>query len=441
MENIAIKLVADSSYKKTKFISYQRASIDRIPQLKSVSSDLVDNLKLISMVLPFRVNNYVLDNLIDWNKVPNDPVFKLVFPQPSMLKSSDIERLRQLVKTNANKGKVNKVLTEIQEGLNPHPSGQIEFNIPEGKERSYVGLQHKYDETVLFFPSQGQYCHSYCSFCFRWAQFVSKSTRMNSRDKDMLHSYLATHTKVTDLLITGGDPMVMKSWKLGEYLLPLLEPKYDHITNIRLGSKALTFWPNRFIHDQDADNLLRLIEQLSEAGKHISFMAHLNHPQEMRTTAFETAVSRLQNAGAIIRTQSPLLKNVNNDATVWKEMWEKQINLNMIPYYMFVERDTGSKRYFELPLAEAWAIYRDAYAGVSGLARTARGPSMSAAPGKVEIMGVDDILGEKVFVLRFIQGRNSDWVNKPFFAKFDPKATWLDHLKPAFGEKKFFFEE
>lgn len=66
---------------------------------------------------------------------------------------------------------------------------------------------------------------------------------------------------------------------------------------------------------------------------------------------------------------------------------------------------------------------------------------MSAGPGKVEIQGVTEIQGEKVFVLRFIQGRNPDWVQRPFFARYDETATWLDQLKPAFGEESFFFEQ
>jgi hypothetical protein len=66
---------------------------------------------------------------------------------------------------------------------------------------------------------------------------------------------------------------------------------------------------------------------------------------------------------------------------------------------------------------------------------------MSAGPGKVEIQGVSEINGEKVFVLRFIQGRNPDWVQRPFFAAFDPEATWLDQLRPAFGESKWFWQD
>ncbi len=131
---------------------------------------------------------------------------------------------------------------------------------------------------------------------------------------------------------------------------------------------------------------------------------------------------------------------INDDAAVWARLWKTQVNLGIVPYYMFVERDTGAHHYFEVPLFRAWKIYREAQQQVSGIARTARGPSMSANPGKVEIQGIAEVYGEKVFVLRFIQGRNPDWVQQPFFARFDERANWLDQLKPAFGEKKFFFE-
>jgi hypothetical protein len=108
---------------------------------------------------------------------------------------------------------------------------------------------------------------------------------------------------------------------------------------------------------------------------------------------------------------------------------------------MFIARNTGACHYFELPLAEAYEIYHNAVLKVSGLARTVRGPSMSAFPGKIEVQGIAEINNEKVFVLRFIQGRNPDWVQRPFFARFDPEATWLTQLRPAFGAEKFFYED
>jgi hypothetical protein len=121
-------------------------------------------------------------------------------------------------------------------------------------------------------------------------------------------------------------------------------------------------------------------------------------------------------------------------------MWRDGVKLGLIPYYMFVERDTGPKNYFEVPLARAYQVFREAYQQVSGLARTVRGPSMSALPGKVRVLGVQTIGEEKVFVLDFLQARNPLWVGRPFFARFSARATWFSQLRPAFGERRFFFD-
>jgi hypothetical protein len=122
-------------------------------------------------------------------------------------------------------------------------------------------------------------------------------------------------------------------------------------------------------------------------------------------------------------------------------MWEEQVKQGCVPYYMFLARDTGAQHYFSVPLVRAWQIFREAYQQVSGLARTVRGPSMSANPGKVQMLGVAEAGGQKVMVMRFLQGRDPDWVQRPFFAEYNETATWIDELKPAFGAEKFFFEE
>jgi KamA family protein len=400
-------------------------------------------MEVVSSVLPFRVNAYVVDELIDWSQVPQDPIFQLVFPQRGMLKEPHYKRMAMALRSGLDKAGVKELAQEIRAELNPHPAGQLELNLPRDEKGEVIpGLQHKYRETVLFFPSQGQTCHAYCTFCFRWAQFVGdKELRIASTEAATLHRYLREHREVTDLLVTGGDPMVMKTRRLREYLEPLLQPEFEHIKTIRIGTKALTFWPYRFVTDEDADDLLFLLEQLVEGGKHVAIMAHYNHWQELQTDISVAAIRRLRDTGAVIRSQGPLLARINDDANVWKRLWNDQINLGVVPYYMFVERDTGAKRYFEVPLAQAWDIYRDAVCNVSGLGRTVRGPSMSASPGKVEVQGVTEINGEKLFVLRFIQGRDSEWVQRPFFARYDERATWLDQLQPALGEERFFFEE
>lgn len=426
----------------SQFQVYTARHWDKISQLKSLPEDVQLQMRAVSQVLPFRINQYVIDHLIDWNNIPNDPMFQLTFPQPGMLQAKHLNAMVQLLKTNADKNEITALASHIRQRLNPHPAGQQEHNVPELNGERLDGMQHKYRETLLFFPSQGQTCHSYCSFCFRWAQFIGdKGLRFASKEVDLLQQYLVAHPEISDLLITGGDPMVMKTHHLQHYLEPLTEKRFDHIQTIRIGTKALTFWPQRFVIDSDAGDLLRLLEKLVINGKHVAIMAHYNHWRELETDIAKEAISRILETGATIRSQGPLLANINDNADDWAKLWKTQVKLGIIPYYMFVERDTGAKHYFEVPLAKAWNIYRDAMQQVSGLGRTARGPSMSAGPGKIEVQGVTEINGEKVFVLRMIQGRNPDWVQQPFFAKYDEQATWISDLKPAFGEQKFFFED
>jgi hypothetical protein len=186
---------------------------------------------------------------------------------------------------------------------------------------------------------------------------------------------------------------------------------------------------------------MRLFEEVRAAGKHLALMAHYSHPREIEPAPAQAAIQRVLSTGAVIRCQAPLIRHVNDASEVWSRMWRLQTRLGMVPYYMFVERDTGARHYFEVPLARAYKIFNEAYSQVSGLSRTVRGPSMSATPGKVMIDGITQVQGEKVFLLKFLQGRNPDWVGKPFFAKFDDEATWLDDLEPAFGEDEFFFED
>jgi len=434
--------LADLGIEPRRFKVYTERHLDQIKQLERLSDEQRFEMRVVASVLPFRVNDYVVDSVIDWDNVPDDPIFQLTFPQRDMLTPEMFEQMAELHRRDAEKSEITELAWKLRYQLNPHPAGQVEMNIPRIDGETVEGMQHKYRETVLFFPSQGQTCHSYCTFCFRWAQFVGdKDLKIASKEVDQLHDYLRSRPQVSDLLFTGGDPMVMKTKHLKPYLEGLLADDLSHVQTIRIGTKALSFWPYRFVTDEDADELLDLFSRLVAAGKHVSVMAHVNHWQEMDSPVVHEAVRRIRATGAVIRSQSPLIAHINDDPDVWARMWREQVRMGIIPYYMFVERDTGAKHHFELPLARAYEIYRDAIRQVSGLARTARGPSMSAGPGKVEIQGITEINGEKVFVLRFIQARNPDWAQQPFFARFDPEATWLHELKPAFGAEKFFFED
>jgi hypothetical protein len=149
----------------------------------------------------------------------------------------------------------------------------------------------------------------------------------------------------------------------------------------------------------------------------------------------------VRDAGAEVYCQSPLIRHVNDDAEVWRDLLDRQVQLGAHPYYMFVERDTGARGYFEVPLARAHEIFTHACSRVTGLARTIRGPSMSCSAGKVMVDGAVEIAGQRLFALKFLQGRDPAWTGRLFFARYDPGATWIDQLEPAFGAQRFFFDE
>lgn len=426
-----------SSYK-----AYSRHNFRKIENLARLSDEQFHEIDVVSRVLPFKTNNYVVEELIDWDNFSEDPMFILNFPQREMLKGNHYDHLSNLIKKKSSKEEINKYVNHVRLQMNPHPAGQMEHNVPSMDGKKLTGIQHKYRETMLFFPSQGQTCHAYCTFCFRWPQFSGMDNmKFGMKQTRLLISYLKENKEITDILITGGDPMVMKAEILANYIDAIIDAKLPQIKTIRIGTKSLSFWPYRFLTDPDSEKILDVFRRVNDAGIHLALMAHFNHPQELKTEAVQEAVKAIRATGAQIRTQSPLLGHINNNAEAWAEMWRTQVDMGIIPYYMFVARDTGAHSFFGVNLQEALDIFNGAYRKVSGICRTVRGPSMSAGPGKIQVNGTATIKGEKVYALSFIQGRVPEWVGQPFFAKYDPNARWIDELVPAFGEKSFFYEE
>ena len=422
--------------------SYTLSNFRQLPQIQNLSEETRFEMEVVGNVLPFKANNYVVEQLIDWNNIPNDPMYVLTFPQKGMLKPEHYEKMEFALKQNFDKKEIASVANEIRLQLNPHPAGQMELNVPTLKDGTKLyGMQHKYKETCLFFPSQSQTCHAYCSFCFRWPQFVGMDEmKFAMQEGEQLVQYVQEHPEITDILFTGGDPMIMKSKVFAKYIDILIESNLPNLKTIRIGTKALSYWPYKFLTDSDSQEMLDVFRKVTDNGLHLAFMAHFNHLNELSTPSVKQAIKDVRETGAEIRTQSPLLAHINDNASMWAQMWNKQVQLGCIPYYMFVVRDTGAQHYFGVPLVRAANIFKEAYSKVSGLARTVRGPSMSATPGKVHVMGTTTINNEKLIVLRFLQGRNPAWVETPFFAKYDENAIWLDDLKPAFTDK-FFFED
>ncbi|MEC7130183.1 MAG: 4Fe-4S cluster-binding domain-containing protein, partial [Planctomycetota bacterium] len=173
----------------------------------------------------------------------------------------------------------------IQLGLNPHPAGQKSMNVPKLEGIEVAGMQHKYRETVLFFPSAGQVCHSYCTYCFRWPQFVGlDDMKFAAKEADRMIDYLKKHPEVNSVLFTGGDPMVMKTKVFARYIDRILEdPELGHVQTIRIGTKSVAYWPQRYVTDNDAGELLDCFRRIVASGRTLAIMGHYSHPVELST--------------------------------------------------------------------------------------------------------------------------------------------------------------
>jgi len=422
------------------FCTYNLNNIDAVQQLKRLPGDLRQAMAVVGRVFPIRTNNYMVDELIDWDNVETDPIYKLNFPCREMLLPEHYQRIDGLLQSGAPRSAVREAVQEIRFELNPQSVAAMDETLPAIDGRKQQGIVHCYPETVLFFPAQGQMCHAHCTFCFRWLQFVGDEEEIfTSTDVESLVGYVSQHEEVRDILFTGGDPLFMKTQTLAGYVDRILAADIPHLNAIRFGTKAITYWPYRFLTDPDADELLALFERIIAKGKHVAIVANINHPRELSTDAARQAISRIRATGAEIRAQSPLLRNINDDAAIWSDLWLEQVRLGIIPYYQFVVRDTGARHYFGVPLVEALAIFRDAYRRTSGICRTVRGPCMSTPQGKVQLLDVQQLQGEKALLLRYLQAPVAEHVLSTFFAVYDEKAQWFTDLKPLRPEDAVFF--
>ena len=416
-----------------KIISYNQKNFRQIEYMKMLPESVKHEIDIVSKVLPFKANNYVIDYLINWNEYETDPCYILTFPNRHMLREDHYEAVKEAVEEGRSEAEIIRIANKIRMSLNPHPARQ-QSNIPKLDDEPLPGVQHKYRDIVLFFPTQGQTCHANCTFCFRWPQFVKDlDLQFSMKEIGQVVEYIRRHNYIHEILFTGGDPMIMSPRTISRYIDTLFEGNLTNLKTIRFGTKSLTWWPFVFLpeYNEEAQEMLDLFKRIVDNGLHLSIMAHFNHYQEMSNTAVEEAVNNIRATGAEIRTQSPLLNHINNSSEVWATMWNQQVNMGMVPYYMFVERETGPYEYFQVPLAEAYQVYTNAIRNTSSLAKTVTAPSMSAANGKAQVMGIveNPLNDEKYFQIQYIRHRDYRQTYKPFLMHYDERATWIDQLE------------
>ncbi|MEJ2649958.1 MAG: radical SAM protein, partial [Sedimentisphaerales bacterium] len=176
------------------------------------------------------------------------------------------------------------------------------------------GMEHKYNSTVLMLVSN--VCEGICRYCFRKRLFISPRGE-HLRDLTSALQYIREHPEITNILLSGGDPLILKPSKLEEIVARLMEIEHIHI--VRIGTKMPAFNPYRII---ESPGLLDMIRRHSSGRQKIYIMTHFVHPRELTDVAVK-AIEMLQKAGAIVTNQMPLIKGVNSDPEVLAELLAK----------------------------------------------------------------------------------------------------------------------
>jgi len=355
--------------RKVKYIT----DVGKIPMLSDEEKDV---LKPITDKFVFRVNDYYL-SLIDWDN-PDDPIRKLVIP---------------------NEGELSEY------GRWDASDEDTNYVVP--------GCQHKYGTTALLIVSE--VCGSYCRYCFRKRLFRNDVKEAMS-DVSQGIAYIAANPQINNVLLTGGDSLILATPKLRMIIEQLRQ--IDHVKIIRLGSKIPVFNPMRIYEDQE---LLDLIRAYSTEEKRIYVMAHINHPREITSEA-KLCFRALHDAGAIVVNQTPVLKGINDDPAVLAELLDRLSWAGVTPYYFFVNRPVAGNREFVLPLERVYRIVEEAKARTSGLGKRVR-LSMSHTSGKIEILAVEN---GKAY-LKYHQSREQEY-GKFMILDCPSDAEWFDDL-------------
>jgi KamA family protein len=358
---------------RTKYIT----QLDKLTQIPEKEREF---LKKVAERYVFRANDYYL-GLIDWND-PADPIRQLIIPRAEEL----------------------------------NDWGQLDAS-NEASVTVTQGVQHKYPHTVLLLCNE--VCGAYCRYCFRKRLFMNDNDEVTN-DISAGLQYIREHPAVTNVLLTGGDPLLMSTRRLREIIEELRG--IDHVRIIRIGSKMPAFDPWRMLNDQDLQAVFR---KHSTPWKRIYLMAHFDHPRELTDPAVE-GIDAFIKCGVICVNQCPLIKGINDDPVVLSDMYRKLSWIGCPPYYLFQGRPTAGNEPYEVPIVRGWDIFREALRMGSGLARRAK-YVMSHETGKVEILGIDD----RHIYLRYHRAKDAALRGRFMIYHRNDEAYWLDQLEPA----------
>ena len=354
--------------------------INKLDQITGLSEADKLELKPVAEKFAFRTNDYY-QSLIDWND-PHDPIRRIVMP--------DIQELDEFGELDA--------------------SNELSYTVVKG-------LEHKYQDTALLLVNN--VCGAYCRFCFRKRLFTDGNDEVVNDVTDAV-AYIKEHPSINNVLLSGGDPLIMSTGKLTRIIQQLRD--IDHVRIIRIGTKMTAFDPYRILNDP---SLLEMLHKYSLPDRKIFVMAHFNHPRELTEPALK-GLQLLQKAGAITVNQTPLIRGVNDKAEVVAELFGRLSYNGVVPYYLFLCRPTLGNEPYIVPVERGLEIFEEARRRLAGLAKQAR-LCMSHRTGKIEVVGKMD----NKIVFRYHRAPNPLDCGRIMMFESDPTAGWLeDYMRP-----------
>jgi KamA family protein len=356
--------------------------ITKLENLEQLTAEERHRLASVAERYAFRLNDYYA-GLINWSD-PADPIRRLVIPQTA----------------------------ELVAWGSLDASGEVDYT-------PVRGCQHKYSDTALLLVNE--VCGAYCRYCFRKRLFMNDNDDASMDYSEGL-GYIAEHEEITNVLLTGGDPLILSTRRLGQILSDV--SAVPHVRIIRIGTKMVAFNPYRVLDDPD---LLLLIREYCEGGTQIYLMNHFDHPRELTPQARE-ALRLLLEAGAQIVNQCPIIRGVNDRPQILGTLFRELSFEGCPPYYVFQGRPTSGNKPYEVPIVEGWRLFVEANRHISGLAKRARFV-MSHHTGKLEICGIDD----RYIYFRYHRAHRAEDYGRMLITLRDDQAYWLDQLTVVSG--------
>ncbi|MDX8522781.1 condensation domain-containing protein [Mesorhizobium dulcispinae] len=276
------------------------------------------------------------------------------------------------------------------------------------------GFQHKYAQTGLLLVTNR--CASYCRYCLR-KRLVGKESDEIAADFARIAQYIRGHPEMTNVLLTGGDPLVLSTAKLDkmlDHLLPI-----PHLDSIRFGTKTLAYNPKRF----EDPALPAFFQRIDEAGKAAVIVTHFDHIGEISVNA-ERSIRSLRAQGVQFLNQTVLLAKVNDDPEILAATFAKCHQMGIRPYYLFQARPVKGASHFQVSLRRGIEIARGINQRLSGIQKTFK-YIMSHHTGKIEIL---DLGADGRVYMRYHQNKCAEKIGKIFSRPHLEAACWLEDL-------------